>query len=112
MRCLCTASDSRDPSDSRIGEFREGSVSSSPKLRTRVRPCVAHRRDAALELGAFGYPMATLYLHYEEASPEFTMKCAATADACSTTSACSATTRSAATHPAWQAAVGCRPKRS
>ena len=79
MRCLCTASDSRDPSDSRIGEFREGSVSSSPKLRTRVRPCVAHRRDAALELGAFGYPMAALYLHYEEASPEFTMKCAATA---------------------------------
>ena len=73
---------------------------------------MAHRRDAALELGAFGYPMATLYLHYEEASPEFTMKCAATADACSTTSACSATTRSAATHPAWQAAVGCRPKRS
>ena len=74
-------------------------MSSSPKLRTRVRPCVAHRRDAALELGAFGYPMAALYLHYEEASPEFTMKCAATADACSTTSACSTTTRSAATRP-------------
>ena len=65
--------------------------------RSAVRGASARRE--ALDLGAFGYPMAALYLHYEEASPEFTMKCAATADACSTTSACSATTRSAATRP-------------
>ena len=70
-----------------------------PEVEDARSACGRIGRREALELGAFGYPMAALYLHYEEASPEFTMKCAATADACSTTSACSATTRSAATRP-------------
>jgi hypothetical protein len=78
-------------------EFRGRSSDARPRVRVIARE--------GRELGAFGYPMAALYLHYEEASPEFTMKCAATADACSTTSACSAATRSAATRPRL---AGCR----
>ena len=108
MRCLCSAAHSR------LKRTVESVREFLPEVEDARSACVrgASARREALDLGAFGYPMAALYLHYEDASPEFTMKCAATADACSTTSACSATTRSAATRPAWQAAVGCRPKRS
>ena len=106
MRCLCSAAHSR------LKRTLESVREFLPEVEDARSACGRIGRREALELGAFGYPMAALYLHYEDASPEFTMKCAATADACSTTSACSATTRSAATRPAWQAAVGCRPKRS
>ena len=57
--------------------------------------------------------MAALYLHYEEAVPEFTMKCALLPPTRAPQPKRAPPPRAQPRPPyAWQAAVGCRSKRS